>query len=89
MAAAGQSVAASVLDELFPEFPGYRIEKLPEDPGKISFAYKIIGPKKEFYLLRNQPNPAMLFVCPEGRRTSKIRGYSWFKEVDGKLHPAK
>ena len=73
---------------LCPEvFPGYAVHKLPETPGKIGFAYRITGPKKEWMLLRNVPNPAMLFVCPEGRRPGRIRGHEWFTDKTGELRP--
>jgi hypothetical protein len=69
-------------------FPGYVAEKLPETSGNIGFAYKVTGPRKEFMLLRNVPNPTMLFVCTEGAKVGKIRGYSWFCDRDGNLKPS-
>ncbi len=72
----------------FELFPGYVAEQLPETPGKIEFAYKVTGPRKVFMLMRNRPNPNMLFVCPEGRSTGKIRGYEWFTDRDGTLKPS-
>jgi hypothetical protein len=63
------------------------VEKLDEPEGKISFAYKVTGPRREWRLMRNRPNPSMLFVCPEGRRSGKIRGYEWFTDRDGTLKP--
>jgi hypothetical protein len=76
------------MSELPEIFPGYRVVKLEEnDP--ICFAYKIIGPRKEFFLMRNKPNPSMLFAVPEGRRSCKVRGYEWFTDKDGQLKPVR
>ena len=52
-------------------FPGYTVEKL-EEKEDICFAYCVIGLRKKFWLMRNKPNPSMLFVCPEGRNSGKI-----------------
>ena len=71
----------------FEIFPGYIAERLQETPGKIEFAYKITGPRKTFMLMRNRPNPVMLFVCPEGRKAGKMHGYEWFTDRDGTLKP--
>jgi hypothetical protein len=75
----------------FELFPGYVAEQLPETPGKIGFAYKVTGPRGEWMLMRNQPNPTMLFVCPKdfGRRGAKIRGYEWFTDKGGTLRPCR
>ncbi|HEX5426547.1 MAG TPA: hypothetical protein VFW94_23570 [Candidatus Acidoferrales bacterium] len=68
-------------------FPGYRVEKL-EEKEEICFAYKIIGPRKTFMLMRNRVNRHALFVVGEGLRSSnKIRGYEWFTDKDGTLRP--
>jgi hypothetical protein len=69
-------------------FPGYSYEKLPETPGQIGFAYRVSGPRKHWLLMRNQPNPSMLFVCPEGRSKGTIRGYQWFSDKSGELKPS-
>ena len=69
-------------------FPGYTIEKL-EEKEDICFAYCVIGPRKKFWLMRNKPNPSILFVCPEGRNSGKIRGYEWFTDKDGTLKPVR
>lgn len=68
-------------------FPGYLVEKLPE-PDEFSFAYKVTGPRKTFYLMRNNPNPSMLFVMPNNGRTGAIRGHEWFTDKRGKLELA-
>lgn len=79
--------SASPKEELF---PGYRIEKLDEIKDELGFAYCVIGPKREFMLMRNQLNPSLLFVCPDGMsRNCKIRGYSWFTDRDGRLRPVR
>jgi len=68
-------------------FTGYTVEALEEDKRKVSAAYKITGPRKVFYLVRNSPNPEMPFVWPEGMKGGKIRGYEWFTDKGGKLRP--
>ncbi len=76
--------------ESFELFPGYRAEKL-DDATSPRIAYRVIGPRKTFRLMRNQPNPTMLFVlCDDkaGLRTTKIRGFAWFTDRDGTLRPA-
>lgn len=78
----------STLQEIF---PGYTVEKLPETPGEIDYAYKITGPKKDWKLMRNRVNPHMLFAIPENilKGTGKIRGYEWFTDRTGELKPVR
>jgi hypothetical protein len=50
-------------------------------------AYTILEPKsdKDWMLIRNQPNPKMLFPIPKhSMKNPKLRGYGWFVEtIDG------
>ena len=84
--ATGQTFPA--IAEVVEVFLGYRVEKLDEKE-EICCAYKIIGPRKVFYLMRNQGNRNMLFVIPEGCRARKIRGYEWFTDQSGTLKPCR
>lgn len=72
-------------------FPGYTIERLPEANGTLSAAYKITGPKRVWYLHRNQVNPHMLFPIPETgiRGQLSIRGVKWFSDRTGELRPCR
>lgn len=67
-------------------FPGYTVEKLEEEPGKLG-AYKITGPKKDWVLVRNQVKPHLLFPVPDNVLTGKseIRGHKWFSDEGGEL----
>ena len=60
---------------------GCTVEKLPESPGVICFAYRIISRGKEFMLMRNKVNPYMLFVVGPSM-ASKLKGWSWFCDGD-------
>lgn len=80
---------AAAEQRILPEvFPGYRVEPL-EEREEFSIAYKVTGPRKTFYLMRNRVNPCMLFVCPVGGGGGRIRGYEWFTDKDGTLRPAR
>jgi hypothetical protein len=68
-------------------FPGYFVEKL-EETGDVCFAYQITGPRgKTWRLMRNKPNPAMLFPVPEtiSKGALAIRGHKWFTDRNGTL----
>lgn len=69
-------------------FPGYLVEKLPESDD-ICYAYKVTGPRSSYLLMRNTPNPSLLFVVSAGlRKSGNIRGCAWFTDKRGKLEPA-
>jgi hypothetical protein len=68
-------------------FPGYTVEKLVETEWPC-YAYQITGPRgKTWRLMRNKPNPAMLFPVPENvlKGGLAIRGHKWFTDKDGTL----
>ena len=72
-------------------FPGYTVEKLDEpEGGELGFSYTVTGPRgKTWKLVRNKPNPSLLFPVPENFMTDsmKIRGYTWFSDKSGELRP--
>jgi len=80
----------AVLPEI-PGMPGYRYEKVAEEPGRPSAAYNVFGPKKTWILLRNTHNPHMLFPVGDGlsRSSMAIRGVTWFSDRDGTLRVAR
>lgn len=58
-----------------------KVEKLDET-GDICYAYRITTPKGlEYMLMRNRPNPFMLFVVGPNMAT-KLKGYTWFSDGD-------
>ena len=61
---------------------GCTVEKLDEKPGEICYAYSITCPNgKEYMLMRNRPNPYMLFIIGPNLEP-KLKGYSWFCDGD-------
>lgn len=77
---------------LFSNHPGYLVSKLEPEPGQeFRAAYKVVGPKKTWFLHRNRPNPQLLFVVPgDGvRGQMKIRGWEWFTDKNGKVEPVR
>lgn len=59
------------------------VEKLAET-GDVEYAYCITSPQgKKYMLMRNKPNPHMLFVVGPNM-TTKLKGCSWF--CDGDRH---
>jgi hypothetical protein len=76
--------------ELFPNHPGYKVEKGVETES-ICFAYMVRGPKKSWGMMRNEKNPHMLFPVPDNFVTDRaeIRGIEWFTDKNGTLKPAK
>lgn len=69
--------------EMTEVFPGYQVEKLSDDP--LGYAYQITGPRKTWMLIRNRPNPTMMFVVTDRGAPGKVRGYEWFTDKDGTL----
>ena len=71
-------------------FPGYKVEKLDESAAdNLGWAYKVTGPRSNWKLLRNRPNPQLLFVVGRHGSVGKIRGYEWFTDKDGTLRPVR
>ncbi len=78
---------------------GYEVipyERDTHDPESTMVCpYKVRGPRKTWLLVRNVPNPAMLFPVPEDflKGSHLLKGFAWFKEIkaeDGQsvtLHP--
>jgi hypothetical protein len=59
----------------------------PVNPANSKFsAYHVKTARSEYFLVRNQPRPNMLFsVKGKGFGMAKIKGFSWFKEIDGEI----
>ncbi len=75
--------------DLFPSHPGYKVEKVEECADGLGYAYKVTGPRTSWMLMRNKPNPSLLFVAPKLKGTARIRGYERFTDRSGKLEPAR
>jgi hypothetical protein len=66
----------------------YVVTKLEECGDEFKPAYKVVGPKKTWFLYRNKPQPHMLFPIAEisnSPRGEKIAGHTWFYDKEGTL----
>lgn len=74
-------------------FGDYKVEKITDPNPKVTklYAYLLTGKRASYYLIRNKPNPQMLFpVSTKGFiKNCKVRGYGWFYEAPcGRIIPS-
>ena len=62
-----------------------------DDRGPVRSPYTLHGPRKSYFLVRNDVNPAMLFSVNLASflKSGKVAGFSWFTDGDGTLKPVK
>lgn len=63
----------------------YTVKPVTDPQHKEHVAYELISAKRHYYLLRNVPNPSMLFAIADGMRSPSW----WFTDKSGKLEQIK
>lgn len=65
----------------------YKVFKLTEGE-RVSYAYRLEGPRANYWLLRNYCKPDMMFVIDVKGKCSSVFDGFWFTDENGELRPA-